>query len=118
MKTVISKEINEDMLDYGELRTYVKKIKQHLLGKACKKNNSSPANSEGLVGFFLGKDPDDQGRLITDYLNFNFIEIETIHNFIQWAFPTSKRSQFNLRAPLISESFAETFQNNSLALYN
>lgn len=94
------------------------KIIEYMLGRVGNNNNSSQFTGEELVGFFLGQEPDDKGRLITDYLNFSFVEIEAIHDFIQWAFPTSKPSQFNLRAPLIKEGFAETFQNNSLALNN
>jgi hypothetical protein len=66
----------------------------------------------GLVGFFLGESPDDEGRYISDYLNFSDDYLEGCHDFIQWAFPIPERSFFNPQAPLLSPDDIREFTSN------
>lgn len=88
--------------------------------KRYKKNigDTSVYNANELVDFFAGNKQDNKGRYITTYLKYDPKEIEQFHDFIQWAFPTSKPSEYNPDAPIIDDTFAEHLQENSKALEN
>ena len=88
--------------------------------KRYKKNigDTSVYNANELVDFFAGNKQDNKGRYITTYLKYDPKEIEQYHDFIQWAFPTSKPSEYNPDAPIIDDTFAEHLQENSKALEN
>ena len=54
-----------------------------------------------LVKFFHGTGTDDKGRTICDILNFSNEQLESVHDYIQWLFPTPTPSQFNPKAPIL-----------------
>lgn len=54
-----------------------------------------------LVKFFHMTGTDDKGRTIVDILNFSNEQLESVHDYIQWLFPTPTPSQFNPKAPIL-----------------
>jgi len=67
-----------------------------------------------LVQFYLGEVPDSSGRMVHDILNFTLEEQESIHDYIQWLFPLREQSQFNRRAPLLSEDDIKVFRESDV----
>lgn len=57
------------------------------------------------ITFLLGTAPDDNGRVIQQYLNFNDYEWESQHDVIQMAFPTRTQSKFHPNQPFLSSDF-------------
>jgi hypothetical protein len=61
-----------------------------------------------IVDFYKGTGTDHRGRSLEDVWSFSFDELEAVHDFIQWLFPTVKASAFNPWAPVLDErSIAE-----------
>ena len=71
-----------------------------------------------IVPFYLGEQPDIEGRTIQQIWAWNFEELECIDNYIQWLFPLSEKSHFNPDAPIVDESVIEAFTNNPLLRQN
>jgi hypothetical protein len=67
-----------------------------------------------LIEFYLGEVPDFQGRTIHDILNFDFGELEAVHDYIQWLFPLKERSQFNPDAPILSDQDIRKFRDSEV----
>ena len=65
-----------------------------------------------LIRFFRNERPDNRGRYHKDLLQYDADFIERKHDFIQWIFPTMKKSGFNPDAPIIDEDFRERFQKD------
>lgn len=63
-----------------------------------------------FIQFYLGEVPDSESRTIHDILNFNLHDLEVVHDYIQWLFPLRERSNFNPRAPLLSEQDIRAFR--------
>ena len=57
-----------------------------------------------LVAFYLGKGPDNQGRMLNEILLWDDSRLEDVHDYIQWLFPLKERSAFNAFAPLLTEN--------------
>lgn len=57
--------------------------------------------SEHLYEFYNGGF-DYNGRSINDILAFSHDDMEKIHDWVQWAFPTYQRSQFNRFVPVLT----------------
>lgn len=53
--------------------------------------------------FLAGIGTDHCGRTVDDYLKFSDGELEELHDYIQWAFPTKTVSQFNPQAPILTD---------------
>lgn len=49
-------------------------------------------------------------RTIHDILNFDHHDLEVVHDYIQWLFPLRERSNFNPKAPLLSEQDMRAFR--------
>ena len=58
---------------------------------------------EPIVGFYRGTGMDHRGRSLDDIWTFSFADLESVHDFIQWLFPTAKPSAFNPWAPVLDE---------------
>jgi hypothetical protein len=59
-------------------------------------------DTDRLLAFYRGFEPDGAGRLISEVWAFSFDELEFHHDFIQWIFPLAQPSRFNPSAPLIT----------------
>ena len=71
-----------------------------------------------VIDFFCGISQDSAGRTIEQILRFDENNIENHHDFIQWIFPTMKRSDYNPNAPLISSNFKHLLSTNTVAKCN
>jgi hypothetical protein len=54
-----------------------------------------------LKNFLEGSIPDNKGRMLIDYHSFTNEEMENIHDYIQWMFPTNQPSLVNDDAPIL-----------------
>ncbi len=55
-----------------------------------------------VVAFYSGG-PDDRGRTLASMLAWRDDELEAVHDFIQWMFPTAVPSGVNPFAPLVTD---------------
>ena len=58
---------------------------------------STPA----IADFYCRSGTDHRGRSFDDILRFDDAELERVHDYIQWLFPTVTRSRFNPDAPTL-----------------
>ena len=66
-----------------------------------------------LVPFYLGEQPDSEGRMIQEIWAWNFDELECEHDYIQWLFPLPEKSFFNSSAPVVNQEVIEAFHANT-----
>ena len=68
-----------------------------------------------LLNFYLGKGPDNKGRMLDEILTWNDRQLEFVHDYIQWLFPLKEKSAYNSSAPILSEEDVAVFRNNQKA---
>jgi hypothetical protein len=56
-----------------------------------------------IVEFYRGTGTDHRGRTLEDVWAFSFAELESVHDYIQWLFPTVKESAFDPWAPALDD---------------
>ena len=56
--------------------------------------------NQPIVDFYSGKAMDTYGRTLSEIHTWNYHELETIHDYIQWLFPVPEPSQYNPCAPI------------------
>lgn len=67
--------------------------------------------------FLIGVGSDNQNRKLNYVLNYSDDQLETIHDYIQWLFPTDVPSKFNQKAPVLSiDEFLELRRERSVQL--
>ena len=57
---------------------------------------------DDIVDFYRGSGTDHRGRTIDQLWTFDQDELEGVHDFIQWLFPTDRPSAFNPWAPVLT----------------
>lgn len=57
-----------------------------------------------IVAFYRGTGRDAAGRTIEQVWAMDLEQLEVVHDYIQWLFPTRKASAFNPEAPLLSDA--------------
>lgn len=65
-----------------------------------------------IVPFYLGEQPDAEGRKIQEIWTWDFEELECVHDYIQWLFPLPERSAFNPDAPVVDDGVIQAFHAN------
>lgn len=65
-----------------------------------------------MVQFYLGAGRDARGRSIDEIWQFGDDDLESLHDYIQWLFPTRKASAFNPAAPRLSDGEAAAFRSS------
>lgn len=65
-----------------------------------------------IVPFYLGEQPDAEGRMIQDIWTWDFEDLECVHNYVQWLFPLPERSSFNPDAPVVDDQVTQAFHAN------
>ena len=45
-----------------------------------------------IVPFYLGEQPDTEGRMINEIWAWDLDKLEYIHNYIQWLFPITEKN--------------------------
>lgn len=68
--------------------------------------------STPLIRFYLGEDTDSEGRWLRDLRGWNAGQLESVHDYIQWLFPTRQRSAFNPNAPGLDDATIRTFRTD------
>ena len=57
---------------------------------------------DDIVDFYRGTGTDHRGRTIDQLWAFDHGQLESVHDFIQWLFPTDRPSAFNPWAPVLT----------------
>lgn len=63
-----------------------------------------------ITKFFSGDGTDENGRTLFDVLSMDDTALDKTHDVIQWMFPTSTPSRYNLQAPLVTPEVREVFR--------
>jgi hypothetical protein len=71
-----------------------------------------------IVEFYRGISPDKSGRYIYDILHYNYEQLEYIHDYIQWIFPSNKPSRFNRNAPILTNKDIVEMKSDSIIRNN
>jgi hypothetical protein len=66
--------------------------------------------SNALIAFYAGQRPDHRGRLLSEIQNWDFEQLEDVHDFIQWLFPLPEPSPVNPSAPTLDRASIEEFR--------
>jgi len=69
-------------------------------------------NRDQLMQFYGGAASDSRGRSIESIWAFDDAALESVHDFIQWLFPTRKASAFNAEAPQLSDADVAEFRDS------
>lgn len=72
---------------------------------------STPA----IADFYCGSGTDQRGRSFVDILRFDDADLERVHDYIQWLFPTVTRSRFNPDAPTLDASTVSLLRTDQTA---
>lgn len=70
--------------------------------------------ASSLVQFYLGEGTDNSGRRIIDIWNFSFLQLEDVHDYIQWLFPSDEPSRASMFAPVLSKKEAHILSTNPI----
>lgn len=65
-----------------------------------------------LQQFYSGQRADDQGRKIEEIWAWDDARLESVHDYIQWLFPTRRRSDFNPLAPVLEDEDVVAFHGS------
>lgn len=68
--------------------------------------------------FLASLGTDGRGRTIEAVLGFTNLQLEQVHDYVQWLFPLDEPSRFNPDAPLLDESTIEAIRCDGIALAN
>jgi hypothetical protein len=71
---------------------------------------SHSSESDRILAFYLGQQPNPQDRTIEDIWLWNYQKLESVHNYIQWLFPLREKSRFNTSAPTLSDRAMQAFR--------
>lgn len=69
----------------------------------------SESSDSPLIRFYRGTGNDHAGRTIDRIWSFDHVQLEEVHDYVQWLFPNPGASRYNPEAPLLSPADAETF---------
>jgi hypothetical protein len=65
-----------------------------------------------LIAFYRGEEPNNNGVTLDQILSWDDARLESVHNYIQWIFPTDFRSGPNPTAPVLDADAIEVFRND------
>jgi hypothetical protein len=68
---------------------------------------------EPLLQFYDGAGTDDRGRRLDDIWSWDHAQLEAVHDFIQWMFPTRRPSGVNPLAPLVTDEVEQAFAESA-----
>jgi hypothetical protein len=66
-----------------------------------------------LLKFYRGEATDSEGRTFDEILAWDDDDLEAVHDYIQWLFPTPTPSAYNPDAPLLSADDIAAFRANA-----
>jgi hypothetical protein len=68
--------------------------------------------TDRIVEFYSGGQ-DDRGRTLDGILGWSDDDLEAVHDYIQWVFPTPARSAVNPSAPLVTGAASAAFRQRA-----
>jgi hypothetical protein len=68
--------------------------------------------SSKIIEFYSEAATDDVGRSLSEIQNWDYENLEDVHNFIQWLFPLEEASAFNWSAPVLTKEDIEIFRDS------
>jgi len=71
---------------------------------------SPVANNIQVIGFYSGTEADHRGRYVQEIQAWPDDQLETAHDYIQWLFPLSEKSGFNVAAPVLTRESIQEFR--------
>lgn len=63
------------------------------------------------LSFYMGE-TDNRGRTLNEILQWSDEQLEGIHDYIQWMFPSTEESIFNKEAPILDEETILVWRNS------
>jgi Opioid growth factor receptor (OGFr) conserved region len=72
---------------------------------------SQPDSRDPIVAFFSGG-RDSEGRTLDAILSWNDDQLEAVHDYIQWVFPTRQPSGVNPLAPTVTKETVRAFERD------
>ena len=70
--------------------------------------------SSPILNFYMGTGTDQSNRTIHDIWAFSDSKLEKVHDYIQWLFPTSIKSDYNTSAPVLSLDERKKFSKSEI----
>lgn len=71
-----------------------------------------------LLDFYRGEGTDSEGRRLADIWTWSDVDLEEVHDFIQWLFPLPEPSNYNPSAPLLSAKDVAAFEADPILRAN
>ncbi len=65
-----------------------------------------------LIGFYLNTSPNSEVRTLAEVWEMSDDELMDTHDVVQWLFPVTEPSQFNSRAPVLTEKQIDAFRDD------
>jgi hypothetical protein len=65
---------------------------------------------EDLLAFYRGLAADNRGRYLQEILLWDDVDLENVHDYIQWLFPTFERSVFQPDVPVLTKEISVVFR--------
>lgn len=66
-----------------------------------------------LLTFYRRESPDDRGRTLDAVRAFDTLDLERVHDYIQWLFPLPERSGANPSAPILTSDTIAAFREDA-----
>lgn len=82
------------------------------VAKAVSKSNDL------LLPFYRGEGRDSEGRLLQDIWRMSNAQKSAGHDFIQWLFPSFKKSNYNPNAPVLNQELANAMKTDPIIVAN
>lgn len=74
--------------------------------------------SQALINFYIFGKQNSHGDTLEQMWKYNDEMLEMKHNYIQWMFPTTRRSMFNWGAPVLAKEDIASLKSNDLMIKN
>jgi len=84
-------------------RTFLKRgAGRGTVGTQVPSQSAVPRGAGKVLPFLRGVGCDSKGRTLSEILSWDHDQMERVHDYIQWVFPTHEHSKHNLGAPLLT----------------
>jgi Opioid growth factor receptor (OGFr) conserved region len=65
-----------------------------------------------IIAFYRAEAPDHRGRYLREIHSWPDDQLEAVHDYVQWLFPLSEPSAFNVSAPVLSPANIDHFRSD------
>jgi hypothetical protein len=80
----------------------------------CSLVSSSMLRSNDLIDFYRGTAANTDGVSLKEIWGWTDEQLEDVHTYIQWLFPSTRPSDFNSNAPILNKETIEAFRQDPL----